>query len=239
MSVCRASIPSCNTPPPVQGSGAPPLHREPMPRFVSYLIHIVCAAAFLASSSITCAAAAQPTAPLTTLAAIAALDNPQAHLALPVDFEATVVFSRGYENILFVQEGDQAIFVRPPSHLSYKQGDRLRIHGKTQNSFRPIVVSDSLTVVGHVPRPKPIPASFWDLVKADLDCHLVVARGRVRSADLNAPEEGGVRNARLELITDGGHFEVYVDSSDRPALEALLDSDVEVTGAAAGKFDDK
>ena len=196
--------------------------------------------ACLAACAVTGTAAAQAPAPLTTLSAIAALDNPRAHLGLPVDFEATVVFSRGYENILFVQEGDQAIFVRPPSHLTYKQGDRLRILGKTQNSFRPIVVSDSLTVAGHVPRPKPIPATFWDLVKADLDCHLVMAHGRVRSADLNGIEEGNVvRNARLALVTDGGHFEVYVDSTDLPALQALLDADVEVTGAAAGKFDDK
>ncbi|HEY2860738.1 MAG TPA: GGDEF domain-containing protein [Terracidiphilus sp.] len=184
-------------------------------------------------------ARAQSPAPLHTVAAVTALDNAHAHLALPVDFEATVAYSRGYENILFVQEGDQAIFVRPPSHVSYRQGDRLRIHGKTQNSFRPIVVSDSIQVVGHVARPNPIPATFWDLVKADLDCHLVIARGRIRSADLKSPEEGGIRNAQLALVTDGGHFEVYVDSDNRAALDGLLDTEVEVTGAAAGKFDDK
>jgi diguanylate cyclase (GGDEF)-like protein len=193
--------------------------------------------AILLGWAMTCPAATP--APLTALAAIAALDNAHAREALPVDFEAIVVFSRGYENILFVQDGKDAIFVRPPSHASYLQGDRLRIHGKTQNSFRPIVVSDILTLVGHAAPPKPVEATFWDLVSADLDCHMVRARGRVRSADLNGTEGGVIRNARLQLVTDGGHFEVDIDSGDELALKGLLDAEVEVTGAAAGKFDDK
>jgi diguanylate cyclase (GGDEF)-like protein len=177
-------------------------------------------------------------AALTTLAAITALDNPQAGRAMLVDFEASVVFSRGYENILFVQEGNDAIFVRPPSQVSYQQGDRIRIHGKTQNSFRPIVVSDRIEFIGHGPRPNSVYASFWDLIKADLDCHMVTVRGRVRAADPTGTGEA-VRSSRLQLTTDGGHFEVDVDSGDRSALRSLLDADVEITGAAAGKFDDK
>jgi diguanylate cyclase (GGDEF)-like protein len=177
--------------------------------------------------------------PLTTLRQIATLDNAQAKQGFPVDFEATVVFSRGYENILFVQDGADAIFVRPPSHLDYQPGDRIRIQGKTQNSFRPIVVSGTITVTGRAALPKAVEASFWDLVKADLDCHLVKARGRVRSADLGGPENGRVQTARLQLVTDGGHFEVDINSADKPALRSLLDADVEVAGAAAGKFDDK
>ena len=176
---------------------------------------------------------------LTTLRQIAALDNAQAKQGLPVDFEATVIFSRGFENLLFVQEGTDAIFVRPPSHANYEPGDRIRVHGKTQNSFRPIAVSDEITVTGHGGLPKAVAASFWDLVKADLDCHLVTAQGRVRSADMGNPQNGKVETARLQLVTEGGHFEVDVNSGDRSALESLLDAEVEVTGVAAGKFDDK
>jgi diguanylate cyclase (GGDEF)-like protein len=177
--------------------------------------------------------------PLTTLRQIAALDNAQAQQALPVDFEATVVFSRGYENLLFVQVGTDAIFVRPPSHVTYQPGDRIRIQGKTQNSFRPIVVGASIAVIGHGERPKAVEASFWDLVKADLDCHMVTAKGRVRSADLGGPEDGKIQTARLQLVTDGGRFEVDINSGDKAALDDLLDADVVVAGAAAGKFDDK
>jgi diguanylate cyclase (GGDEF)-like protein len=176
---------------------------------------------------------------LTTLAAVKELDNAQASHAIPVDFEATVVYSRGYENVLFVGDKSDAIFVRPPSHVTFSQGDRMRIQGKTQNSFRPIVVAEKITVLGHGERPKPVPASFEDLIKAQFDCHMVATRGRVRSADVNVIPGGTARSARLQLVTDGGHLEVDVDSADEAALKALLDADVEVTGAAAGKFDDK
>jgi diguanylate cyclase (GGDEF)-like protein len=183
-------------------------------------------------------AVAGPT-PLNTLAAVTALDNAQARKALPVDFEATVVFSRGYQNILFVEDGKDAIFVRPPNQTPFAVGDRLRVHGKTQNSFRPIVVSDTLTLIAHGARPKPIQASFWDLLRADLDCHLISVRGRVRAANVNGANGQTPRDARLQLVTDGGHFEADVGSADIDALRRLLDADVEVTGASAGKFDDK
>src|ERR1700721_1389549 len=54
--------------------------------------------------------AAEPQ-PLTTLAAIRALSNQEAGNALPVAFEATVIYSRGYAWILFVQDGNDALYV--------------------------------------------------------------------------------------------------------------------------------
>ena len=41
------------------------------------------------------------------------------------------------------------------------------------------------------------------------------------------------------MLTDGGHIEVNLDSDDENAIKDLLDAEVEVTGVAAGKFDDK
>jgi diguanylate cyclase (GGDEF)-like protein len=41
------------------------------------------------------------------------------------------------------------------------------------------------------------------------------------------------------MSIDGGHMEADVDSGDASALESLLDAEVEITGVAAGKFDDK
>lgn len=182
---------------------------------------------------------AQPPAPLTTLASITSLNNSQASNHLPVNFEATVGVSRGYEHILFVQDGDRAIFVRPPSKQMYQPGDRLRIRGKTQNSFTPIVIADTLTLLGHGPRPVPVQATYWDLVKADLDCRTVMVRGRVRSADLNGPQDGKVRNARLRMIIEGGQFQIDIESADKAVLKKFIDAEVEATGVAAGLFDGK
>ena len=85
------------------------------------------------------ALAAQPIA-LTTLSTIHTLNNADVKLAQPVAFEATVVYSRGYENLLFVQDGDDAIFVRSPSGTHLTVGDRILIRGKMQASFRPLVI---------------------------------------------------------------------------------------------------
>jgi diguanylate cyclase (GGDEF)-like protein len=41
------------------------------------------------------------------------------------------------------------------------------------------------------------------------------------------------------MLGEGGHFEANLDSNDEGALKDLLDAEVEVTGVAAGKFDDK
>lgn len=54
---------------------------------------------------------AEGPAPLTNLHAICALTNAEARNAQPVAFEATVVYFRGYESVLYVQDGDDAIFV--------------------------------------------------------------------------------------------------------------------------------
>ena len=43
---------------------------------------------------------------LTSLRALHALTNEQASHSLPVEFQATVTYFRGYENTLFVQDGE-------------------------------------------------------------------------------------------------------------------------------------
>src|SRR5208337_3139173 len=104
------------------------------------------------------AGAAAP-ASLTTLRAIHALTNSEAGPALPVAFEATVVYSRGYERLLFVQDGGDAIFVRPPTSDQLAPGDRILIRGKTQGSFHPIVIAESIALLQHGALPAPIPAT--------------------------------------------------------------------------------
>lgn len=84
---------------------------------------------------------------LTSLSAITALTNAEASRAIPVSFEATVSYARLYENVLFVQDGSAAIFVRPPAGAKLHPGDRVLVKGKTKQSFRPIVVSESIAVL--------------------------------------------------------------------------------------------
>jgi diguanylate cyclase (GGDEF)-like protein len=176
---------------------------------------------------------------LTSLLAVHRLSNQEANSAVPVAFEATVVYSRGYESLLFVQDDDAALFVRPPSTSQWIPGDRIFIQGKTQGSFRPLVVASSITLAHHGQLPPPAQTTWSQMIQAQLDARLAVVRARVHAADLVVSPASPVRSARLQLLMEGGHLEAYVDCDNEAALKDLLDADVEITGAVAGKFDDK
>jgi diguanylate cyclase (GGDEF)-like protein len=177
--------------------------------------------------------------PLTTLSAIHALTNEQAKEAQPVNFEATVVYSRGYENLLFVQDGDASIFVRPPVNAALTPGDRILVRGTMQASFHPLVVGATVTVLHHDPLPAPAPATFEELIRARYDSRLVTVHAVVRAADLVMSTSAPVISSRLQLLAEGGHFEANLDNNDASVLKDLLDAEVEITGVAAGKFDNK
>jgi diguanylate cyclase (GGDEF)-like protein len=185
------------------------------------------------------AALAAAPATLATLQAVHALTNNEARQGIPVAFEATVGYSRGYENLLFVQDGDTAIFVRPPTTATLTPGDRILVRGTTQASFRPLVIGNSVTVLHHGPRPTPVPATFDELIRAHDDCKLVTVHAVIRVADLVTSLTAPIRSARLQLLADGGHFESNLDRNDANAIKGLVDAEVEITGVAAGKFDNK
>jgi tRNA threonylcarbamoyladenosine modification (KEOPS) complex Pcc1 subunit len=155
-----------------------------------------------------------------------------------VTFEATVVYSRGYQKLLFVQDGDAAVFVNPPTTAELLPGDRVLIQGVTQQSFRPIVVASAVTLLRHGSLPKAAPATFDELIRAQFDCRLVTVRAKVRAADL-VSSSASKNSARLQLLMDGGHIEANVDSDDVSTLKSMLDDEVELIGIAAGRFDDK
>ncbi|MGO9775209.1 MAG: diguanylate cyclase domain-containing protein [Terracidiphilus sp.] len=176
---------------------------------------------------------------LTTVQAIHALTNAEAGNGLPVAFEATVTYYRGYERTLFVQDGDAAIYVGDPNDLKLVPGDRVLVKGKTQKSFNPIVLADSVTVLGHVALPKAEPASFDQMIRAETDCKLVTVRGVIRTADLSLSLVAPIHFMRLQLLMEGGYFNANVDSDNVGVLEGLLDTEVELTGIASEEFDSK
>ena len=182
---------------------------------------------------------AQPPAPLTSLRTIHALSNAEASKGLPVAFKATVTYYRGYETNLFVQDGEFAIYIQAPADLHLLPGERVLIRGKTQGSFNPIVVADSVTVLGLGALPIPEPASFDRMIRAETDCKLVAVRGVVRAADLLLSLEAPVHYIHLEMLMDGGYINANVDSDDAAALDRLMDAEVELTGVASEEFDGK
>ena len=183
------------------------------------------------------AAAANGPAPLTTLHAVHSLTKAEARGGLPVAFEATVTYYNKTDVDLFVQEGDEAIYVETKPNEHWTPGDRVLVRGKTRDSFTPDVLSESVTLLGHGSLPKPVGADFDQLIHAERDCVLVTVHATVRSADrVNFGEMHGIY---LRLLMDQGYIDAIAVDSDASSLNGLLDAEVDVTGVVSGKFDSK
>ena len=181
--------------------------------------------------------AARAASPLTSLHSVRMLTDAEADKALPVAFEATVTYIRDYEATLFVQDGDDAIFVMYTGPAALRAGDRVLIRGTSQPSFRPIVNSNDIVLLRHGGLPEPQRATFAEMIRGGMDCRYVSVRGMVRSAAVTL--SSGHHVTQLELVMDGGDAGVTIDSADAIALKGLLDAEVEVAAVASARFDSK
>ena len=176
-------------------------------------------------------------APSTDLHTLRALTNQQAMQRFPVDFEATVTYYRDYDTDLFVQDGDDAIYIAYRAGARLLPGDRVRVRGKMQESFKPIVVADDVAVVRHEALPKPLQVTAGELFSGVRDSLLGTVRGTVHSAQM--VWSAGRRNIYLQVLIDGGYIDAAVNSDDPSAVDRLLDSEVEMTGIITSEFDQK
>jgi diguanylate cyclase (GGDEF)-like protein len=186
---------------------------------------------------VTLALAVTP-ATLTTLRQIRALSDAEASQSLPVAFEATVTYYNKTGVDLFVQEGDEAIYVEAKPGAGLVVGDRVLVRGKTRNSFGTDILGESETLLHHGPPPKPFEARYEQLIRAEFDCRRVVVHATVRSADSADPNKDGY-SAYLKLLLDGGPIDAEVVTGDASELKKLLDAEVEVTGVVSAIFDNK
>jgi diguanylate cyclase (GGDEF)-like protein len=183
-----------------------------------------------------CGWAAAP-ATLMTLHAAAALANSEVIPNQLVAFEATVTYYSTKTHNLNVQENNEAIYVKVVTNANLLPGDRIMVKGTLKPSFLPYVISDEITVLGHDKLPRPLPVTFDDMVGKKINGRFVSVRGVVRTAGLVSSP--GVASGRLQLLMDGGYIDIEVESNDVAALKNLVDTEVEVTGAAGRKFDGK
>jgi diguanylate cyclase (GGDEF)-like protein len=177
--------------------------------------------------------------PLTSIAAIRSLSNDDAAQGLPVEFQATVTCFRGYQEILFVQDGSIGVPVKTSTNIKLVPGDRVLIKGTTAPGYRPSVLGSDITLLSHSAAPKPVPATFNQLVQGRLDSILVTAHGVVQSVNIDAPLTNHASGATLRVLLDGGYIDVQVDGFDTQQLDQLLDAEIAITGVAGGRFDGK
>jgi len=184
------------------------------------------------------AGAAQP-APLTTLDSVRSLSNAEAAKGNPVAITATVTYFRSYRKNMFVQDGFIGLFVKATTNLKLVPGDRVLIKGVTRRGYLPCVVSSDITLLGHGALPTPIPVGYEDLTGPRDDSLLATAHGVVRAANMDAPSADHSTGATFKMLTDGGSVDVDVNNVTASDLEKLLDTEVDVTGVAGGRFDGK
>ena len=203
-----------------------------MMKFYRTLRHIISAALLM-----TAMAARSQTAPLTTLSAVHSLTNEQASRSLPVSFTGVVTYYVRGNVDLFVQDGRTAIYVETTSDQTFATGDRVLVIGTTRASFRPEVKAEKVLFKGHGAPPAAPHAEFRQLIRAELDCQRATIRGFVRSA--NVVNDEGHPTLYLQLQMNGGTVDAQMPLSGPIDLSWLLDSEIGVTGAIAGRFDRK
>jgi diguanylate cyclase (GGDEF)-like protein len=203
------------------------------------VLSLVAAAVAGTSIAWSSAPAPAPPAPLTSIHAIRSLTDAQADQGLPVAFEGTVTFFRGYQNSLFIQDGSDSIYVWVTTNGKLVPGDRVLVKGKTKPSFRTVVLSDDITLLSHGGLPKAVSATFDELIRGERDSMLVTVRATVRAADLVMPSAAPVHSTMLRMLMAGGNIDAYVDSDDASALNDLIGAEVEVTAVAGAIFDGK
>ena len=174
---------------------------------------------------------------LTTLHAIHSLPNDEAREGLPVAFEATITYYNPKDIDMFVQDGDEAIYVQSTKGAALVPGDRVLVRGHTGVYFRPDVFEDSVTLLHHGAVPKPVAATFDEMIRAQRFCSLVKVRGVIQSADMIV--DGDLHTINLRMLMDGGYVDAFVISDDESAINDLLDAEVEVTGVDPLNFDNK
>jgi len=176
-------------------------------------------------------------APLNSLRAVSALTNAEASRGLPVAFTGTVTYYKKGDVDLFVQEGDTAIYVETTPNRDFTTGDQVLVIGTTRASFRPEIKSDKIVYLRHGVAPPPVRANFDQLIRAELDCRRATIQGIVQSA--NVVTDSNIQSIYLQILMDGGVVDAEMADSGNADLSSLLDSEVEITGAVAGKFDSK
>jgi len=182
---------------------------------------------------------ATQTGPLTDIRAVAELPRQAACQQIPVSVVGTVTLAPSAEGDLYLQQNGWAVLVHAPAKTQLAPGDRVRLQGTTQCGFRPSVQASEMTLLGHGAPPKPVVATYADLVQGSNDAVLVSVRGVVRSAYPNESSSTAHPEAALRLQTGSGPVDAIVRDADSASLQPLLDAEVEITGIADALYDEK
>jgi signal transduction histidine kinase/DNA-binding response OmpR family regulator len=179
-----------------------------------------------------------PPGPLTSVAAIRELPAGAAAKGLPVQVRGRITYLDRAWTVMFVQDASAGIFVYT-SQLRHAMpacapGDEVEIVGQSgPGDFAPVIVAQTLRVLGRGTLPPPAAAPLEQLVSGRLDSQLVATTGVVRATSTDP--EGHVF---FDLAVGDSRIPVVMPVPPGTPVPAgvAVDSLVRVTAVAATRF---
>jgi hypothetical protein len=172
---------------------------------------------------------------LLTAAQVRSLTPQQAAQQLPFKLKGVVTYCDEGLNSRFVQDNTASIYFRDlnTNMPALTAGQMVEIEGVTSpGEYAPILVPNSIKVVGEGNLPDAKPVTGQQLVSGQEDSQLVQVRGIVRSVRFDQ----AVRQYWIDLVTDGERFSAYVRQIPATQPEELVDSIVKVQGVCVTLF---
>ncbi|MBL9213083.1 MAG: hypothetical protein JNL92_21655 [Opitutaceae bacterium] len=192
-----------------------------LPSFVSSL---------LAWALVSPVPAAEPPAPITTVAEASALWPTLTTDDRPVQIEGVVTGTMP-NGAFRLHDGNLGIYVsRSEAGQKLTPGDRVRVAGTLRpGGFSPWILPHVLTPLGRGVFPDPQPASYSLLASGVADNQWLEIEGVVRAVDVSTARDFVI----LDLGMSGGNLRVLVNYSAHPEFSTLVDAEVRMRGLAA------
>lgn len=180
-----------------------------------------------------------PATELRTVAAIRGLTMEQTREKIPVHLRGVVTF---YDQSLFsrfIQDETAGIYVQFPANIGPPQlrpGQVVEVTGTgSPGEYAPVVVVDTLKVVGEMPLPAAKAVTYEQLASGTEDSQFVEISGIVRSV---RPVESSSYH-QIEITTGGGRLLIFANELPVKNPEELIDSTVRVRGVCSTQFNHK
>jgi PAS domain S-box-containing protein len=174
----------------------------------------------------------------TRIATIRNVHRAKYQVSEPIRLRGTVTAFSGWRNSFFLQDASDAISIDRLENTEVQPGDEVEVAGHVRSGlFAPIVVSDSVTVIGHRELPTARKASYDELSNAQFDSKRVEVNGIVQSAEVS--EVWGRTILMVRLQAGSGTITTHVLDFPRRDVQYLVDSTVRVTGVCGSIFNDQ
>src|ERR1700761_1976240 len=147
---------------------------------------------------------------ITTVRGVRSLTHAEAALTRPVHVRGQVTALSGWKDSFFVKDPTGGISVdRQDGGVTLTAGDLVEITGNSgPGLFAPVLISRSITRIGHKPLPPAPLRRFDELAGGQQDSQWVRIRGTVRSATIT--NSWGHQVLSLEVNSGGGSISVRI-----------------------------